>query len=181
MDIELTASRRFLIVDDDEIFAQRLALALARRGFQTETATSLPSAYAALSSGRFNVLITDLRIADDSGLELVKAMQREFPQSKILVLTGYGSVPVAVTAVKLGATEFLSKPADADEILEVLGLIERKADDADATFSSPELMRWQHVVSVYEATGKNMSKTARQLNMHRRTLQRLLARGGPKS
>lgn len=181
MDIKPDTSARFLIVDDDEIFARRLALALSTRGFQTETATTLKTAYAALATGRFDVLITDLRIADDSGLELVKAMQRKFPQSKILVLTGYGSVPVAVSAVKLGATEFLSKPADTDEILEVLGLLERKRDEGDATFSSPDMMRWHHIVSVYESTGKNVSKTARQLNMHRRTLQRLLIRGKPKT
>jgi two-component system response regulator RegA len=179
MDIKHDTSARFLIVDDDEIFARRLALALSTRGFQTETATSVKTAYAALATERFDVLVTDLRIADDSGLELVKAMQRKFPQSKILVLTGYGSVPVAVSAVKLGATEFLSKPADTDEILEVLGLLER--NEGDATFSSPDMMRWHHIVSVYESTGKNVSKTARQLNMHRRTLQRLLIRGKPKT
>jgi two-component system response regulator RegA len=179
MDIKPNTSARFLIVDDDEAFARRLALALSTRGFQTETANTVQTAFAALATRKFDVLITDLRIADDNGLEVVKAMQREFPQSKILVLTGYGSVPVAVSAVKLGATEFLSKPADTDEILEVLGFLERKHDDGDATFSSPDMMRWHHIVSVYESTGKNVSKTARQLKMHRRTLQRLLLRGKP--
>jgi two-component system response regulator RegA len=172
---------RFLIVDDDKVFAQRLALALSDRGFRAATATCLDAAYAALSARDFDVLITDLRIGDESGLDLVTAMQREFPLSKILVLTGYGSVPAAVTAVKLGATEFLSKPADADEILEVLGFTRPTAERTDVPLTSPQLMRWEHINSVFEATGKNVSMTARQLNMHRRTLQRLLARGRPQN
>ncbi|MFP3546831.1 response regulator [Rhizobium sp. SIMBA_035] len=172
---------RFLIVDDDKVFGDRLALALSSRGFRAATATCLDAAYAALCARNFDVLITDLRIGNESGLDLVAAMQREFPFSKILVLTGYGSVPAAVTAVKLGATEFLSKPADADEILEILGFTRRNVELNDATLTSPQLMRWEHISSVFEATGKNVSMTARKLNMHRRTLQRLLARGRPQN
>lgn len=181
MDIELTSGPCFLIVDDDEIFACRLSRALSARGYETETAASLDAAYERLARRRFDVLVTDLRIAGGNGLELVKTVQEQLPQPKILVLTGYGSVSVAVAAVKLGATDVLTKPVDVDEILEVLGCTKGESDTANAIFASPELMRYRHIVSVYEATGKNISKTARQLNMHRRTLQRLLGRGQPKA
>jgi two-component system response regulator RegA len=168
-----------LLVDDDCVFARRLGKALQDRGFDTEIYNTVSDAIDALGLRRFDIVITDLRIGDRSGLDIVAEVRDISPETKTLVLTGYGNVQSAVTAVRLGATEFLSKPADADEILEVLGVANALKLSSGDAIKSAELVRWEHVTSVFAETGNNVSATARLLNMHRRTLQRMLSRGRP--
>jgi two-component system response regulator RegA len=166
----------FLVVDDDCVFAERLAKAFRERGFHTEIQNSVDAAIDAIRSRNFDVVITDLRIGERSGLEIVEEVGATARDTKTLVLTGYGNVQAAVAAVKLGATEFLCKPADADEILEVLDVPGGPIAPGANTFKPADLVRLEHIETVFAETGNNVSATARILNMHRRTLQRLLAR-----
>jgi two-component system response regulator RegA len=165
-----------LLVDDDCVFAERLAKAFRDRGFHTEIQNSVDTAIDAIRSRHFDVVITDLRIGNRSGLEIVEEAHATAFETKTLVLTGYGNVQAAVAAVKLGASEFLCKPADADEILEVLGVPGGPLPHGSNTFKPADLVRLEHITTVFAETGNNVSATARILNMHRRTLQRLLAR-----
>lgn len=168
-----------LIVDDDGVFAHRLARAFSDRGFEVEVCETVDRAIEIVGDRHPDIVITDLRIHDRSGLDVIEAVRALSSQTKTLVLTGYGNIHSAVVAVKLGATEFLSKPADADEILEVLGLLDKSHVRAATSLIPPDMARWEHILSVFEGTGRNMSESARLLNMHRRTLQRMLARGAP--
>ncbi len=170
-----------LIVDDDITFARRLGMAFRERGLAVEISTTIEEAEVAIRLRQFDIVITDLRIGTGSGLELVELTSEISPITKLLVLTGYGDVRAVVSAVKRGATEFLSKPADADEILEVLGIKIEGDRSADQFIKSADLVRWEHINTVFDQTGRNISATARLLQMHRRTLQRLLARGPPGS
>ncbi len=122
-------------------------------------------------------MITDLRIGNDSGLDLVELIHEVSLDTRSKVLTGYGHVDTVVSAVKLGATEFLSKPADADEILEILGIAQQNGQSGAPCLESAQEVRWEHINRVFAETGNNISMTARLLGLHRRTLQRLLARG----
>lgn len=168
-----------LIVDDDSVFGQRLGKVFADRGFDVEVCETVEEAIAAVGERHLDIVITDLRIGETSGLAVIEAVNMLSKDTKTLVLTGYGNIHSAVVAVKLGATEYLSKPADADEILEVLGIAGRSPSETKTELKPPDLVRWEHILAVFEGTGRNMSETARLLNMHRRTLQRMLARGGP--
>lgn len=168
-----------LIADDDRTAGQRLANAFLDRGFEVEVCEDVDQAVALVNGRHLDVVITELRIANQSGLAIVAATRALHSDTKTLVLTAYGSIQTAVVAVKLGATEFLNKPADIDEILEVLGLSKDKTTRSATILPQPDAVRWEHIVSVFEGTGKNVSKSARMLNMHRRTLQRMLTRGRP--
>lgn len=166
-------------MDDDSTFANRLGKALQDRGLEVDICTTVKEAEAMIRLGRFDIMITDLRIGNDSGLDLVKIIKEVSPDTKSLVLTGYGHVDTVVSAVKLGATEFLSKPGDADEILEVLGVTQQDGQADAPCLKSAEQVRWEHINRVFAETGNNISMTARLLRLHRRTLQRLLSRGPP--
>jgi two-component system response regulator RegA len=171
------AQMRVMIVDEDDVFSARLGRAFRDRGFDVRAFSSVANACAGLRLQHFDVVITDLRVGDDNGLVVVEASKVLCHEPMILVLTAYANVQAAVLAVKLGATDFLAKPADIDEILEVLGI--RNASGSSDLFKNPGVLHWEHAAGVYEQTGRNMSEAARRLGMHRRTLQRLLARGAP--
>ena len=125
--------------------------------------------------------VVDLRLEDGNGLEVVGALRERRPDARIVVLTGYGAIASAVAAVKIGATDYLAKPADANDVTAAL-----LARDVAASLQPPEhpmtadRIRWEHVQRVYELCDHNVSETARRLNMHRRTLQRILAKRSPK-
>jgi two-component system, response regulator RegA len=172
--------RSVLLVDDDFVFTQSLGKAFQDRGLSTEIFQTVEDAACALETGQFDIVITDLRIGGRSGLDIVKLVRKKSSDTKLLVLTSYGNVQAAVSAVKLGATEFLSKPADADEILEVLGVEVVPGRSAANVTKPAETVRWEHINNVFRETGENISATARLLNMHRRTLQRMLSRGPPR-
>jgi two-component system response regulator RegA len=177
---ELGEDRSLLIVDDDEPFLKRLAKAMEKRGFEVETAESVAGGKAIATARPPAYAVVDLRLDDGNGLDVVETIRDRRPDSRVVVLTGYGAIATAVAAVKIGATDYLSKPADANDITAAL------LADGDALPPPPDnpmsadRVRWEHIQRVYEQCDRNVSETARRLNMHRRTLQRILAKRSPK-
>jgi two-component system response regulator RegA len=169
-----------LIVDDDGPFLRRLARAMQTRGFSVETAESVAEGIAKSTARPPKYAVCDLRLGDGNGLDVIKAIRENREDTKIIVLTGYGNIATAVTAVKLGALDYLAKPADADDIFHAL--TQRPGEKADVPENpmSADRVRWEHIQRVYEMCERNVSETARRLNMHRRTLQRILAKRAPK-
>ena len=166
-----------LLVDDDVTFCQVLASALTRRGFSVTTAHSVDEAEQRLADAAPAYAVVDLSMPGASGLTLVSRLRRMDAAMRILVLTGYASVATAVEAIKLGATHYLAKPADADEI--VAALHQGEGDAAAPIPESPISVRrpeWEHIQRVLNECDGNVSEAARQLGMHRRTLQRKLAK-----
>ncbi|MBA4611786.1 ActR/PrrA/RegA family redox response regulator transcription factor [Stappia indica] len=174
------APMNLLIVDDDRPFQQRLARAMEKRGFQTETADGVREALDKVRIQPPDYAVVDMRLGDGSGLDVVEAIRGSRPDARIVILTGYGNIATAVTAVKLGAIDYLAKPADADDILAALTRTgEEKAAPPENPMSA-DRVRWEHIQRVYELCDRNVSETARRLNMHRRTLQRILAKRAPR-
>ena len=169
-----------LMVDDDEMFASRLARALEKRGFVPEVALTVAEARQIVARRAPAYAVIDLRLEDGSGLDIVEQLRAAREDARIVVLTGYGAIATAVAAVKMGATDYLSKPADANEVTAAL------LADGDVLPPPPEnpmsadRVRWEHIQRVYEQCDRNVSETARRLQMHRRTLQRILAKRGPR-
>ena len=166
-----------LLVDDDPTFCRVLGLALGRRGFAVATAHSGAAALQQARTARPEYAVVDLNLAGDSGLGLIPQLLALDPAIRIVVLTGYASLATAVEAIKLGAINYLAKPADADEVLAAFAVT---AGDPDAPVSSRPLsvnrLEWEHIQRVLLDNEGNVSATARQLGMHRRTLQRKLAK-----
>ncbi|ARN74617.1 two-component system response regulator [Oceanicoccus sagamiensis] len=166
---------RFLLVDDDEAFTQVLARALHRRGLETACAQNASQALELAQQETFSKAIIDLKMEGPSGLTLIPSLKEQQPAMDIVMLTGYSSVATAVEAVKLGAVNYLCKPANTDEILAAFANIE-----GDAAASIPEQrpsvdrLEWEHIQKVLAEQDGNISATARALGMHRRTLQRKL-------
>jgi two-component system response regulator RegA len=169
-----------LIVDDDHAFLQRLARAMEKRGFVTETAESVTEARAKVEARNPSFAVVDMRLEDGNGLDVIELIRSRRPEARAIILTGYGNIATAVTAVKLGAVDYLSKPADADEIY--AALLQQKNERAAPPENpmSADRVRWEHIQRVYELCERNVSETARRLNMHRRTLQRILAKRAPR-
>ncbi|MFB2553033.1 ActR/PrrA/RegA family redox response regulator transcription factor [Ensifer soli] len=169
-----------LIVDDDGPFVRRLARAMEARGFTVEIAESVAEGIAKAKANPPRHAVIDLRLGDGSGLDVIEAIRGRRDDTRIIMLTGYGNIATAVTAVKLGAIDYLAKPADADEIF---GALVQKAGERVELPENPmsaDRVRWEHIQRVYEMCERNVSETARRLNMHRRTLQRILAKRAPK-
>jgi two-component system, response regulator RegA len=169
-----------LIVDDDGPFLRRLARAMETRGFAVETAESVAEGVAKSKAHPPKYAVIDLRLGDGNGLDVIEAIRQRRDDTRVIVLTGYGNIATAVTAVKLGAVDYLSKPADADDVY--AALTQRTGEKADVPENpmSADRVRWEHIQRVYEMCERNVSETARRLNMHRRTLQRILAKRAPK-
>lgn len=178
---ELGPDRSLLLVDDDEPFIKRLAKAMEKRGFQPETAPSVAAGRAIAMTRPPAFAVVDLRLEDGNGLDVVEALRERRPDCRIVVLTGYGAIATAVAAVKIGATDYLSKPADANEVTNAL--LQRNGAALPQPPENPmsaDRVRWEHIQRVYEMCDRNVSETARRLSMHRRTLQRILAKRSPK-
>lgn len=176
----LGADRSLLIVDDDEPFLRRLARAMEKRGFEVETAGSVAEGRASASARPPAYAVVDLRLEDGNGLDVVEALRARRPDGRVVVLTGYGAIATAVAAVKMGATDYLSKPADANEITDALLAREGDLPPPPENPMSADRVRWEHIQRVYELCDRNVSETARRLGMHRRTLQRILAKRSPR-
>jgi two-component system response regulator RegA len=177
---DLGEDRSLLLVDDDEPFVKRLAKAMEKRGFLPETAESVAAGKAIALSRPPAFAVVDLRLEDGNGLDVVEALRDKRPDCRIVVLTGYGAIATAVAAVKIGAIDYLSKPADANDIMSALL---SKSESMPAPPDNPmsaDRVRWEHIQRVYELCDRNVSETARRLSMHRRTLQRILAKRSPK-
>lgn len=169
-----------LIVDDDKPFLNRLGRAMTSRGFEVATAQSVEEAMAAVKSSPPAFAVVDMRLEDGSGLDVVSALSEARPEARAIMLTGYGNLTTAVTAVKLGAIDYLSKPADTDEIYDALMAQAGDRPDPPENPMSADRVKWEHIHRVYELCDRNVSETARRLNMHRRTLQRILAKRAPR-
>ncbi|MDR9427913.1 MAG: ActR/PrrA/RegA family redox response regulator transcription factor [Salibaculum sp.] len=168
-----------LIVDDDEAFLRRLAKAMEKRGFAVETAESVADGRAIATARPPAYAVVDLRLEDGNGLDVVEVLREKRPDSRIVVLTGYGAIATAVAAVKMGATDYMSKPADARDVTHALLATGDELPPPPDNPMSADRVRWEHIQRVYELCDRNVSETARRLNMHRRTLQRILAKRSP--
>jgi two-component system response regulator RegA len=177
---DLGEERTLLLVDDDEPFVKRLAKAMEKRGFLPETAESVTQGKAVATSRPPAYAVVDLRLEDGNGLDVVEALRERRPDCRIVVLTGYGAIATAVAAVKIGAIDYLSKPADANDITNALLSRAQAMPEPPENPMSADRVRWEHIQRVYEMCDRNVSETARRLNMHRRTLQRILAKRSPK-
>ncbi|MFN3890063.1 MAG: ActR/PrrA/RegA family redox response regulator transcription factor [Beijerinckiaceae bacterium] len=172
--------KTLLIVDDDKPFQTRLSRAMEQRGFAVRTADSVAEGLAAISQSAPAYAIIDLRLQDGSGLDVISRLKERRPDARGVILTGYGNIATAVTAVKLGAFDYLAKPADADEIYNALVALRHDKAELPENPMSADRVRWEHIQRIYELCGRNVSETARRLNMHRRTLQRILAKRAPR-
>lgn len=169
-----------LLLDDDAPFRTRLARSLGAKGFQVEAVSSVAEALAAAKARPPTFAVLDLRLEDGSGLTVVEVLRQSRPDCRIVILTGYGNIATAVAAVKAGAVDYLSKPADVEDVVKALLA---SPDDRPAPPDNPmsaDRIRWEHIQRVYELCGHNVSETARRLSMHRRTLQRILAKRAPR-
>ena len=169
-----------LLVDDDEPFLRRLARAMEKRGFAPEAVETVAAGKAIATARPPAYAVIDLRLEDGNGLDVVEVLREKRPDARIVVLTGYGAIATAVAAVKIGATDYLSKPADANDVMAALLA---NADDRPPPPENPmsaDRVRWEHIQRVFELCDRNVSDTARRLNMHRRTLQRILAKRSPR-
>ncbi|MDW8415287.1 MAG: ActR/PrrA/RegA family redox response regulator transcription factor [Thermaurantiacus sp.] len=169
-----------LLADDDTSFRQRLALTLGRRGFTVTAAASFAEARELIPQLKPDFAVLDLRLGDGNGLDLVSELRRVRPDTRIVILTGYGNLATAVAAVKEGATDYLAKPADPEDIVNALLAPEGGKPEPPAEPMSADRVRWEHIQRVYELCDRNVSETARRLKMHRRTLQRILAKRSPR-
>lgn len=169
-----------LLVDDDEPFLRRLTRAMEKRGFAPETAGSVAAGKAIATARPPAYAVVDLRLEDGTGLDVVELLREKRPDARIVVLTGYGAIATAVAAVKIGATDYLSKPADANDVTAALLAKTDELPPPPENPMSADRVRWEHIQRVYELCDRNVSETARRLNMHRRTLQRILAKRSPR-
>ena len=178
--VDLGPDPSLLLVDDDEPFLRRLAKAMEKRGFSVETADSVVMGKAIATARPPAYAVIDLRLEDGNGLDVVEALREKRSDARIVVLTGYGAIATAVAAVKIGATDYLSKPADANDIMQALLTTEGDHPPPPENPMSADRVRWEHIQRVFELCDRNVSETARRLNMHRRTLQRILAKRSPR-
>ena len=178
--IAALADRTLLLVDDDQALRNRLGRALEGRGFEVATAGSVAEAQAALKTTAPAFAVLDMRLEDGSGLTVVEAIRARRPDARVIMLTGYGAIATAVAAVKAGAVDYLSKPADADDVVKALLAEAGETPEPPDNPMSADRVRWEHIQRVYELCNHNVSETARRLGMHRRTLQRILAKRAPR-
>ncbi len=165
-----------LLVDDDATFCGVLSRALEKRGFAVTVAHSVEEALPLAQAAPPEYAVVDMKMQGASGLVLIRALHELDAATRIVVLTGYASIATAVEAIKLGATQYLSKPANADEIVAAFGHIASDAPPLDTRPPSVERLEWEHIQRVLQENQGNVSATARALNMHRRTLQRKLGK-----
>jgi len=179
-EISALSDKSLLVLDDDVSLRTRLGRALEQRGFQPTIVGSVAEALAVTRKDPPAFAVLDLRLDDGTGLKVVEALRAARPDTRIVMLTGYGNIATAVAAVKSGAVDYLSKPADADEVTRARWLGGDQNPRPPNNPMSPDRVRWEHIQRIYEQCGQNVSETARRLSMHRRTLQRILAKRAPK-
>jgi two-component system response regulator RegA len=173
--------KSLLVLDDDAPFRNRLGRALEARGFAPVLlASSIDEAMEIIKGRPPAFAVLDMRLGDGNGLQVVEAIQTARPDARVIMLTGYGAIATAVAAVKAGAVDYLSKPADADDVVRALLARQSEAPAPPENPMSADRVRWEHIQRVYELCNHNVSETARRLSMHRRTLQRILAKRAPR-
>jgi two-component system response regulator RegA len=172
--------KSLLIVEDDKAFLERLARAMEARGFNVTACDNVSEGLTHIGKTPPAFAVVDLRLGDGNGLDVVSALKLQRPDARAIVLTGYGNIATAVTAVKMGAVDYLSKPADADDVVAALMASGNAKSELPNNPMSADRVRWEHIQRIYEMCSRNVSETARRLNMHRRTLQRILAKRAPR-
>ncbi len=172
--------KSLLIVDDDNPFRERLARAMEKKGFLVSQAAGVKVGIESVNLKKPAFAVVDLRLNDGNGLEVVKEIQKNKSDSRIVMLTGYGNIPTAVAAIKEGAIDYLAKPADADDVEKALLADPNKKAAPPENPMSADRIKWEHIHRVFELCNRNVSETARRLKMHRRTLQRILSKRSPK-
>lgn len=177
---DIPTDNTLLILDDDGPFRNRLGRALTSRGFEVTAVETVSEAKDIAKTKPPAFAVLDMRLEDGNGLDVVDALHESRADCKMVMLTGYGNLATAVAAVKGGAVDYLAKPADADDVCKALLAPRGEAPQPPENPMSADRVRWEHIQRVYELCGKNVSETARRLNMHRRTLQRILAKRAPR-
>jgi two-component system, response regulator RegA len=181
-DAQAVGAESILVVDDTLILRERLSIAFQQRGFRVETAANFDEALDVFTRRPTELAVLDLRMPGRSGLELLGRLRQIRPQTRVIMLSGFGSIPASIDAIRAGAVNFLSKPADADDIL---GAFIRgdspSTPQSVAEFPAPSLARteWEHIHRVLGDCGGNISEAARRLGIHRRSLQRKLRKRAP--
>ncbi len=178
--MDIGGDNTLLVLDDDEAFRKRLARAMEKRGFNPTALDSVVTGRAFCTATPPAYAVVDLRLEDGNGLDVVEVLRTRRPDARIVVLTGYGAIATAVAAVKIGATDYLSKPADANDVMNALLATPGAKPPPPENPMSADRVRWEHIQRVFELCDRNVSETARRLNMHRRTLQRILAKRSPR-
>jgi len=169
-----------LIVDDDNPFRERLSRAMEKKGFKVTQAEGVKKAVDLISLIKPSFAVIDLRLNDGNGLEVVKELEGLNFKTRIVMLTGYGNIPTAVSAIKHGAIDYLAKPADADDVEKALLADPKTNAQPPENPMTADRVKWEHIHRVFELCNRNVSETARRLKMHRRTLQRILSKRSPK-
>ena len=169
-----------LVVDDDLPFRERLSRSMEKKGFNVESAESFTLASQIIEKKKYDYAIVDMRLSDGSGLELIKIIQNKSPETKSLLLTGYGNIATAVAAIKSGAIDYLPKPAEIDQIYDALTNSKEVLPPPPENPMTADRIRWEHIQRVFVQCNRNVSETARRLRMHRRTLQRILNKHAPR-
>ena len=170
--------KTLLLVEDDDVLRSRLGTAMQKRGFDVTPASSVAEDLRAVRANAPEYAVIDLRLQDGSGLDVVEAREQKRPDARAIMLTGYGNIPTAVAAARLGAIDYISKPSTADEIVDTLMAPKCTRPSAPDAPSSTDDARFECIERVFHEAGGNVSETARLLQMHRRTLQRILSRHG---
>ena len=169
-----------IIIDDDVFFRDRLTRSMEKKGFNVESFGNLKNSIDRLNKKLFDYAIVDMRLEDGSGLELIKLIKKINPNTKSLLLTGYGNIATAVAAIKSGAIDYLPKPAEVDQIYDALTSSKDILPPPPENPMTADRVKWEHIQRVFIQCKRNVSKTARRLRMHRRTLQRILNKHAPK-
>jgi two-component system response regulator RegA len=172
--------RSVLVVDNDRLAVSRLVRGLESRGFEIEVVDSVSEALLRINRNPPDGVVAESRLPDGNGLTVIEALAKQRPDARSLVLTGYGNIATAVAAIKRGAADYLPKPADIEDVAAVLSGEERGSAMIPEQPMSADRVRWEHIQRIFELCDRNVSETARRLNMHRRTLQRILAKRAPR-
>jgi two-component system response regulator RegA len=180
MNIDNFGDKTLLIVDDDDPFRNRLGRAMETKGFKVSLAKSIEEGLISVRKAPPGFAVVDLRLQDGNGLDVIEEIHKLKPESRVVMLTGYGNLPTAVSAVKSGAIDYLAKPADAEDVeAALLAEPNSKAQPPENPMSA-DRVKWEHIQRVFELCNRNVSETARRLKMHRRTLQRILSKRSPR-
>ncbi len=169
-----------IIIDDDTPFRERLSRSMEKKGFAVESYGKAKEAKIRLIDKEFDYAIVDMRLEDGSGLEIIKSIKSSSPNTKSLLLTGYGNIATAVAAIKSGAIDYLPKPAEVEQIYDALTSSKETLPPPPENPMTADRVRWEHIQRVFIQCNRNVSETARRLRMHRRTLQRILNKHAPK-
>jgi two-component system response regulator RegA len=174
------SDKSLLIVDDDDPFRNRLGRAMENKGFKVLLAKSVEEGLILTRKEPPAFAVVDLRLLDGNGLDVIEEIHKLKPDSRVVMLTGYGNLPTAVSAVKAGAIDYLAKPVDAEDVEAALLAEPNSKPQPPENPMSADRVKWEHIQRVFELCNRNVSETARRLKMHRRTLQRILSKRSPK-